>query len=85
MPLGRHRDPHLPDNSCCFGPELWPHDALADMPDVTRAREFAVRARAQMRAGNHHVAIVLLARAFHPPTDADGLDPWNPEAFYPRR
>lgn len=52
------------------------------MVDVERAREFAVRARAQMREGNNRVAIVLLARAFHALEHAAGLDPWDPEALY---
>ena len=48
------------------------------MEEVERAREFAIRARGQMREGNNRVAIVLLARAFHALEHAAGLDPWNP-------
>ncbi|MCR9165987.1 MAG: hypothetical protein NXI35_35295 [bacterium] len=52
------------------------------MANVERAREFAIRARGQIREGNNRVAIVLLARAFHALKHAAGLDPWNPDALY---
>ena len=52
------------------------------MVDVERAREFAIRARGQIRESNNRAAIVLLARAFNALEHAAGLDPWNPDALY---
>ena len=52
------------------------------MADVERAREFATRARAQMREGDNCLAIATLARAFHALEHAAGLDPWDAEALY---
>ena len=41
------------------------------MSDVARAKDFAIRARGQMRGGNNRVAISLLAQAFHALEHAD--------------
>jgi len=52
------------------------------MLDVAQAKEFAIRARGQMREGNNHAAIALLARSFHALERADGLEPWDAETLY---
>lgn len=55
---------------------------LGLMLDTAQAKEFATRARGQMREGNPRLAIALLAQAFHSLEHAGGLEPWDAEALY---